>query len=609
MEFLLNKTKQLIGSLISNISPQDDNNKNIRIKPKYQWVISLFMIVAILFPSIVMAESQNNKYGVHLISPNSEEVDAAANLVNSSGGDWGYITILIEDRDRENKDKWQTFFNQLRKKHLIPIVRLATHPEGALWTRPTMDDADKWAEFLDSLNWPVKQRYVVIYNEPNHGSEWGGSVDAESYARVLDQTINSLKAKNQNFFVLNAGFDASAPEQLPNYSNQVSFMQRMETAVPGIFDKLDGWSSHSYPNPEFIGSPDGVGRGTVRTWVWELQLLKEMNVKKDLPVFITETGWRHAEGLNYNKNYPTAETISKYYKKAFEQAWNDDRVKAVTIFLLDYQQSPFDHFSFKKLNKVASENVLGEHTPEDEDPNFYNHYTAVKKLEKQKGQPLQLKKAQHIKGTIPQILVSNEDYIFDITFKNTGESIWNEYGQFNVKAVLGGEESGFKEISLSNETKIDPNQEFTFHIRLKPSIDGDIKLGLQFFEGEQAFDTEPREFIFQVKPPVIVITKSGLEWKDDYSGEYTLEISGNGQEITKTITLDKEGTSQEVEVRNLLPNYDYSFKLKKQHYHTKDIDLKVVSGINTLNFGNLQPDIPSTFLKPDKFWEILPFSN
>ena len=119
----------------------------------------------------------NNKLGIHIITASVDEASAAATLVNSNG-DWGYITVLIERKDRD-QNKWQQFFDNLRRWHLIPLVRLATEPEGDFWKRPYQGEEQAWADFLDSLNWPVKNRYVIIYNEPNHGQEWGNRVDAK----------------------------------------------------------------------------------------------------------------------------------------------------------------------------------------------------------------------------------------------------------------------------------------------------------------------------------------------------------------------------------------------------------------------------------------------
>src|SRR3990167_2731264 len=255
--------------------------------------ISLLIFNFTLFTSTAKAvvdslSVPNNKFGIHIISATPDESSPAAELVNTNG-DWGHITFLIESKDR-NENKWQEFFNDLRRRHLIPIVRLATKPLNEHWERPYEGEEQAWADFLDSLNWPTKNRYVIIYNEPNHATEWGGVVDAKSYAQILDKMITALKIRSEDFFVMNAGFDASAPHKPPKYFDEVAFLKEMDKTVPGIFEKLDGWVSHSYPNPEFSGSPDALGRGTVRGWFWELQQLRNMGVVKNLPVFITETG-------------------------------------------------------------------------------------------------------------------------------------------------------------------------------------------------------------------------------------------------------------------------------------------------------------------------------
>ena len=383
MELPLKKTQTLIGSRISNII----SNIYLR-KPKGQWgkvqvqssefvVLSLIALVFFLLLPTAYAvtdplSTANNRFGIHIISAVPQEASEAAEMVNSSGGDWGYITFLIESKDRDPY-KWQTFFDDLRRRHLIPIVRLATKPvSGGFWEVPQKQEYEAWADFLDRLNWPIKNRFVTIYNEPNHSQEWGNFVDPKSYAKVLDKTITALKNKNQDFFVLNAGFDASTPHEPPSYYDQERFMVEMNQAIPGIFNKLDGWVSHSYPNPGFIGLPQDIGRGTVRTYLWELQLLKTLGVTKELPIFITETGWRHSAGIQKRSSLPTPETVSQYYQQAFDIAWNDPRIVAVTPFLLNYQQPPFDHFSFKMFNSH----------------NYHPQYLVLKDMPKVMGQPV-----------------------------------------------------------------------------------------------------------------------------------------------------------------------------------------------------------------------------
>lgn len=556
-------------------------------------------ILLFIYPNITQSQEvyatydplsvPNNRFGIHIIQATPGESSPAAQLVNTNG-DWGYITFLIESKDR-NHDKWQEFFNDLRRRHLIPLVRLATKPFNEHWERPYEKEYEAWADFLDSLNWPTKNRYVIIYNEPNHGKEWGNFVDSKMYAKVLDQTITALKNKNRDFFVLNGGFDASAPLKLPQYEDQVTFMKQMEQAVPGIFNKLDGWVSHSYPNPGFAGSPDASGRGTVRNWFWELQQLQNLGVTKQLPVFITETGWKHAEGLNYDPNLPSADTIASYYKKAFEEAWQSSRIVAVTPFLLSYQETPFDHFSFKKISS----------------PDYYPQYETITNLPKTVGKPLQEKKAQLEKGEIYSSIVAGETYNIFLTFNNTGQSIWDN--QVKLTSLVGGKDLGISEAAIPKNQKIEPGQQYSFGIELKAPKSGTYKVALQLFEGQTEFDSKPLEFITEVKSPVILRIKSVLQWKNDASGNYLLGVKGVIGENYRQINLGKDGFSENLEARYLLPDYSFEFSLEKPFYIPKTLSQKVYTGVNILDFGTLQPDIFATLLYPKVLWSLLPFSK
>jgi hypothetical protein len=81
--------------------------------------------------------SKNNFVGIHILFPT--EIAQAKDLINSSGGDWGYVTIPIQITDRD-LDKWQAFMDQCVQYHIIPILRIATEPYYAntnVWRRPS----------------------------------------------------------------------------------------------------------------------------------------------------------------------------------------------------------------------------------------------------------------------------------------------------------------------------------------------------------------------------------------------------------------------------------------------------------------------------------------
>jgi len=549
----------------------------------------------------------NNKFGIHIITASPDESSPAAKLVNTNG-DWGYITVLIESKDR-NENKWQEFFNDLRRRHLIPIVRLATKPVNEHWERPYEKEYEAWADFLDRLNWPTKNRYVTIYNEPNHGKEWGNFADPVSYARVLNNTIDALKQKSPDFFVMNAGFDASAPHLPPQYFDEVLFLKEMDKTVPGIFNKLDGWVSHSYPNPGFVGSLNASGRGTVRGFAWELQQLRSLGVTKNLPVFITETGWVHAEGINYNSRYPGADVVAQYYKQAFENTWADSQIVAITPFLLNYQEPPFDHFSFKKITgEGQNTRILGAAYPD-----YYPQYQTIMDMAKTTGRPVQENKAELTKGEVYSSIVAGESYNISLTFKNTGQSIWNE--QVTLKAISGGKELGIEDVSVNEQVlsfgnkSVEPGQEYTFNINLKAPDKGAFKVKLNLFEREKEFDSKPVEFKTEVKLPVILQILSKLKWKDNSAGEYILKVSGVVGESSQAVTLNSSGKSPEIEARYLLPNYGFDFTLEKPYYHPKTIHKEVKSGVNNLDFGALQPALLPALLHPRELWQLLPWSK
>lgn len=367
----------------------------------------IFLIIFfLLLVRPVLASEPNNKFGIHLAQPHLEALEQAAKLVNSNGGDWGYITLVIQENDRKF-DKWQEIFNHLRKLHIIPIVRLATQPEGEVWRRPKKEEAKDWTDFLNSLNWVVKKRYIVLFNEPNHGSEWGGEVDAKNYTEVAIEFAKKLKEKNPDFFIMLAGLDASAPSWPPGMEDEERFIKQILNLKFEILNYIDGWASHSYPNPGFSGSPWDSGRGTVKTYEWELNLLESLGVNKKLPVFITETGWKRGD----------EEGVAENLRNVFQTVWgNDSRIMAVTPFVLDYQSEPFLGFSWRKF----------------QNNDFYQQYYTVQSLIKAKGEPEQIEKGK-IGFQLQKNLVAQSSYQFNIDLKNSGQGFWEKKDGYELR--------------------------------------------------------------------------------------------------------------------------------------------------------------------------------
>mgnify|MGYP005835681661 CR=1 FL=1 len=314
-------------------------------------------------------KKSNNKFGIYIYAEVSEFFRLAERLVNSSGGEWGYVLIPYNIRDRD-KSKWNEVFSQLNRRKLIPVVQLYdVNPNNY------EEDTKEAAEFLDQFLWPIKQRYISVYNEPNDSRFWKGILDPKNYAEVLNFTIDTFKLQNDNFFMLNGAFNVSA-SNVGTTMDSFQFILAMNDHIPGIFSKLDGWASHPYPQPNFSGSPYASGRNSIRAYEDELAFLESLGVSKKLPVFITETGWAHAEGEVYNPSFLPASEVAQNFKIAYEEFWlADDRVVAIMPFTIWYG-APFDHFAWVNSSRIP-----------------YEQFDVVKSIEKVKGNPDKLVKA------------------------------------------------------------------------------------------------------------------------------------------------------------------------------------------------------------------------
>jgi len=288
----------------------------------------------------------NNKFGVHILF--TTELSEAARLINSGGGNWGYVTIPIQAGDKD-LEKWQKFMDEARERHIMPIIRLASENyyfDTKVWRKPQYDDILDFANFLNSLDWPVKNRYIVVFNEVNRGDEWGGSPNPKEYANILSYAVSVFKSANIDFFIISAGLDNASANVPDNSLNQYNFMIQMNGSVPGIFSQIDGLGSHSYPNPAFSQPPWIITDKSISSFKYEKNLADELS-GKNLPVFITETGWSNKK-LSKNQ-------IGSYFIYAFKSVWTDNNVVAVTPFLLNAGAGPFAQFSLIDKNGEKNE--------------------------------------------------------------------------------------------------------------------------------------------------------------------------------------------------------------------------------------------------------------
>ena len=225
---------------------------------------------------------------------------------------------------------------------------------------PKDEDIVDFANFLSSLTWPTKNRYIIVYNEVNRGDEWGGKPNPEEYAKILEFAVSAFKSRSDDFFIISSGMD-NAAANTDIAINQYTYFRAMDEAVPGIFSKIDGIASHSYPNPAFSQPPSVKTSMSISSFQYEKSLIEDLG-GKELPVFITETGWVNTE--------VPSEKVAEYYKQAYTTVWDDKSIVAVTPFLLKAGMGAFKPFSFLT-----------------EDGKETKHYDTVKNISKVRGQP------------------------------------------------------------------------------------------------------------------------------------------------------------------------------------------------------------------------------
>lgn len=431
-------------------------------------LISIFLLVLSVKKTEAFydpREIPNNIFGAHIV--NHSDLEDLSNVTNVNGGDWGYVTIVITEAQRD-KDVWQKFMDDCRRLRLIPIIRVATKFTDGNWEIPKQTEIGNWVTFFNSLNWVIENRYVVIGNEPNHSKEWGGKINPAEYSSYLKAFSQRLKDSNSDYFVLPAGFDQDAPNG-KNTMDQKRYIDLMIKETPDVFNFVDGWNSHSYPNPAFSGATTAKGRRSVRGYEWELQLLKSYGLEKSLPIFITETGWVRSKKNDDQK-------VADNLKYAYEEIWMKDKnVVTVTPFILNYTEEPFYNFSWK-----------------NKDGSYFPIYQEMQSVQKLKGKPIQKISGEIIFSFLNPLMLKNTEHNGFMLVKNKGQAIWTQ-SESNVISETDSEKTASYDVKVSN-TKLSPIEPFATGLVIytlnSPDKSGsyDLKLGF-YVKGEKIGDT------------------------------------------------------------------------------------------------------------------------
>ena len=296
----------------------------------------------------------DNRFGIGLVGPGDvTDMDLSADLVGPEG--WIKIIFPGVTADTQGAEPgWISAVEMAYDRDLIPVIRIGP-PWGDRNVRNQADD-DTYTSFTDlgqayrqvvedlplRENWPV---WIEIHNEPNLCYEWecdpaatddgwmGYQQIATEYAHMMRDVADALiDIDDPRIKITNGGL---APGGVTSCEcggdgfdggiTSVEFIEQMEAAVPDVFDRLDGWSSHPYPASgegyDFMVPYDQAMPGLL----YHHQELDA--VGDDLPVLITETGW--------NLDHGTREDVADWMVQAYQDPWlTDDDILAVMPFML-----------------------------------------------------------------------------------------------------------------------------------------------------------------------------------------------------------------------------------------------------------------------------------
>lgn len=348
-----------------------------------------------------------NKRGIHLLLDDGgtrwpedvweQHVGLAAQLV----GEGGHVVELIRLNDLD-APSWQRFFDLAYAARLVPIVRLATWKDvrNQWWEAPATDadglsyraEGERIRRFFDAIAWRGETVLVTVANEPNRPDEWGGAPDPAQYARFLRDVADGLRrVQGVRVLVLNGAIDAYTPSQQGERTYSIDserFLEGMIAEVPDIFERLDGWASHAYPlgpfgehpsqqlfkiddvrpdAPERPSPPPNTPNRGVNGYAWELWKLASLGVTRELPVYVTETGWRHRSSQatpSLDAEYATVDDarFARYVALAYDGPpeepargwvpWNQDpRVRTAALFALGGAPSHWGHTNLALIGR------------------------------------------------------------------------------------------------------------------------------------------------------------------------------------------------------------------------------------------------------------------
>ncbi len=357
--------------MISNVPDMGKKNLDFR-RIAHRLILTTMLLGMLLMPSPVVVDlgpqqhvqTINPKIGVHTrLTDEVEEwkIKRTLEMVREMGASWivEFFPWAYYEPSRGRFD-WHhadIVVDHANRQGLKVIARLGFVPRWARpkETTPTYLDEGHFQDFADYVGAFVRHfrgrvHYVIIWNEPNLGVEWGyRKVDPAEYVEMLRMAYAAAKEADPTVKVL-AG--ALAPTLAPPDSgwgwNDLDYLQKMyDHGASGYFDILAvhayGWH---FP-PDAPPSPDTVD--FARTVLLRQIMVRNGDASK--PIIITEGGWNdHPRWSKAVRPVQRIRYTVRAYQKALEEwPW----CKAVVFWAFRYPRPTNtyqDYFTFVSVD-------------------------------------------------------------------------------------------------------------------------------------------------------------------------------------------------------------------------------------------------------------------
>jgi len=292
----------------------------------------------------------------------------------------------------------------------------------------------------------------------------------------------------------------------------------------------------------------------------------------ELPVFITETGWK--AGARYDLN---PDMVAQHMVDAYMDTWlPDPRIVAVTPFVLNYQQDPFLGFSWRQKGD-----------------GFYPVYEAIRSLQKKKGQP-EFKDQLTLLTHMPSVVTADSTIMFVIGVRNDGESTINtsEEYQYIIDILPEG-----MRYTVSDFSTIEPGKQGQLLVTItSPSKGGDYILTPSLAHYSKSTWTMGEWKLRVVPKTALTVIISVLFGALKQHSDLNVQIldSQNRLVFSRSGVKLSNGAIQLDGIANIIVGDQYKVVVSRRGYSPREETIIMQESNNTLK---MRPLIPESFAR------------